>query len=195
MDDKKKNVLFYTLSSLGAVSLIFVIILMGNSVIHGAREPSDFRKDIDGVINSYLMKNEKDDTVLPDTEVKVEVEDKSTELTKDDSTKDETQDVQVEKDVPQEIERDPNLAYTEDGVKTPFSKKSLEGAGVDVKHLRLQENIWVYTIQEGDTLTRLSAAFGFSVDELANFNKIRDVNLIYADSSLRIPPIIIQEQE
>lgn len=46
---------------------------------------------------------------------------------------------------------------------------------------------WVYLVQPGDNLSALSAAFGYSVDEIANLNDIRDVNLIYAESSLRIP--------
>lgn len=45
----------------------------------------------------------------------------------------------------------------------------------------------VYHIQWGDTLGKISGMFGISVDELAEYNHIRDVNLIYATSSLRIP--------
>lgn len=45
----------------------------------------------------------------------------------------------------------------------------------------------IYMIQKGDTLTKLSRQFSYSVDELANFNQIRNVNLIYANSVLRIP--------
>lgn len=45
----------------------------------------------------------------------------------------------------------------------------------------------VYSIQKGDTLCEISDKFGYSVDEIAEYNRIRNVNLIYADSSLRIP--------
>lgn len=45
----------------------------------------------------------------------------------------------------------------------------------------------VYDIKPGDTLTSISHEFGFSVDQIANLNQIRDVNVIYAGSSLRIP--------
>lgn len=45
----------------------------------------------------------------------------------------------------------------------------------------------VYIIKWGDTLSYISAETGFSVDEIANLNEIRDVNMIYADSALRIP--------
>lgn len=45
----------------------------------------------------------------------------------------------------------------------------------------------VYDIKPGDTLTSISHEFGFSVDQIANLNQIRDVNVIYAGSLLRIP--------
>ena len=51
-----------------------------------------------------------------------------------------------------------------------------------------RDGIWIYDIQDGDTLIKISKLTGFSVDELAEFNKIRDVNLIYSQSVLRIPP-------
>ena len=46
----------------------------------------------------------------------------------------------------------------------------------------------LYVIQRGDTLSKISALVGFSVDELAEYNHIRNVNLIYTGSVLRIPP-------
>lgn len=65
---------------------------------------------------------------------------------------------------------------------------SLEAAGIDIDRVvHIDAGTYVYLIEQGDTLTKLSAAFGYSVDALANHNDIRDVNLIYADSSLRIP--------
>lgn len=79
------------------------------------------------------------------------------------------------------------------GIELPKDKKtesldSLEVAGVDTSHIvRKADGTMVYMIQPGDTLTSISATLGYSVDELANFNQIRDVNLIYADSALRVP--------
>lgn len=65
---------------------------------------------------------------------------------------------------------------------------SLEAAGLDPSRIVMDgDGVYVYLIAPGDTLTSLSAAFGYSVDELANYNEIRDVNLIYANSSLRVP--------
>lgn len=45
----------------------------------------------------------------------------------------------------------------------------------------------VYVIQNGDTLSSISGRVGYSVDELAEYNHIADVNLIYSDSALRLP--------
>lgn len=50
-------------------------------------------------------------------------------------------------------------------------------------------DIDVYMIQKGDTLSEISAKVFYSVDELANYNEIRNVNLIYANSALRIPDL------
>lgn len=49
------------------------------------------------------------------------------------------------------------------------------------------EETLVYYIKEGDTLSSISDKVLYSVDELAKYNKIKDVNLIYAGSALRIP--------
>lgn len=79
------------------------------------------------------------------------------------------------------------------GIALPRDNKtesldSLEVAGVDISHIvRMVDGTMVYMIQPGDTLTSISATLGYSVDELANFNQIRNVNLIYANSALRIP--------
>lgn len=79
------------------------------------------------------------------------------------------------------------------GLALPKDKKtesldSLEVAGVDTSHIvRKSDGTMVYMIQPGDTLTSISATLGYSVDEIANFNQIRNVNLIYANSALRVP--------
>lgn len=49
----------------------------------------------------------------------------------------------------------------------------------------------VYYIQDGDTLTSLSAKFGVSVDCLADYNAVRDVNVISAGSALRVPYLYV----
>lgn len=45
----------------------------------------------------------------------------------------------------------------------------------------------IYRIKWGDTLCRISRIFGYSVQELAEYNHIKNPDLIYADSTLRIP--------
>lgn len=44
-----------------------------------------------------------------------------------------------------------------------------------------------YQIKSGDTLTRIAARYGTSVSALAKLNGIKNVNLIYAGASLRLP--------
>lgn len=45
----------------------------------------------------------------------------------------------------------------------------------------------VYVVQDGDTLSSISAATGVSVDRLAEANGIRNVHLIYRGSALVVP--------
>jgi LysM repeat protein len=84
-------------------------------------------------------------------------------------------------------------AESNGGIALPKDKKtesldSLEAAGVDTSHIvKDADGTLVYMIQPGDTLAKISAAFGYSADELANYNQIRNVNLIYANSALRVP--------
>jgi LysM repeat protein len=49
----------------------------------------------------------------------------------------------------------------------------------------------IYYIQEGDTLTALSAKFGQSIDSIANYNAVRDVNVISEGAVLRVPFIYL----
>lgn len=49
------------------------------------------------------------------------------------------------------------------------------------------EGNMVYVVKKGDTLSAVSRMVGYSVDELAEYNHIKNVNLIYVDESLRIP--------
>lgn len=47
--------------------------------------------------------------------------------------------------------------------------------------------IYLYPVVKGDTLTKVSRRVGYSVDEIAEYNHIKNVNLIYAGESLRVP--------
>lgn len=46
---------------------------------------------------------------------------------------------------------------------------------------------WVYIVKRGDTLSRISGMLGFSVQELAEYNHIKNVNLIYTNQAIRLP--------
>ena len=45
----------------------------------------------------------------------------------------------------------------------------------------------IYLVEKGDTLTDVSSRISYSVDEIAEYNHIKDVNLIYAGETLRVP--------
>ena len=45
----------------------------------------------------------------------------------------------------------------------------------------------IYVIENGDTLTSLSAKFGMSVDALARYNAISNTNVISEGATLRVP--------
>lgn len=45
----------------------------------------------------------------------------------------------------------------------------------------------IHTVAWGETLTSISRDYGVSVDMLAEYNHIRDVDLIYADSAMLVP--------
>lgn len=45
----------------------------------------------------------------------------------------------------------------------------------------------IHTVVWGETLTSISMRYGVSVDMLAEYNHIRDVDLIYADSAMLVP--------
>lgn len=49
------------------------------------------------------------------------------------------------------------------------------------------EGNMIYFVKKGDTLSAISGIVGYSVDELAEYNHIKNVNLIYINESLRIP--------
>lgn len=46
---------------------------------------------------------------------------------------------------------------------------------------------WVYIVKRGDTLSKVSGMVGYSVQELASYNHIRNIHRIYVGQSIRIP--------
>ena len=51
-----------------------------------------------------------------------------------------------------------------------------------------------YVIQAGDTLTKIAAQYGISVEALAKHNNIENINLIEKDATLNIPQPVTTEQ-
>lgn len=56
----------------------------------------------------------------------------------------------------------------------------------------LREDV-IHQVVRGDTLSSLSAKYSVSVDQLAEYNEIADVNLIYSGSALRVPYSLIPQ--
>ena len=50
----------------------------------------------------------------------------------------------------------------------------------------------VYTVANGDVLGGIALRFGVTVDQIATWNKIKDVNLIYSGQKLTIYATVIR---
>ena len=96
-------------------------------------------------------------------------------------------------DIKKPTDKESNNSLSKDDTKNDnqkelYLKKALEAAGLSYNNVRVDTNgDLIYIIQKNDTLSKISAGFGYSVDELATYNKITNVNLIYTGSSIRIP--------
>ena len=80
-----------------------------------------------------------------------------------------------------------------------FLNQEIEINGEIIKYSELfvkqPDGTYVYTIKHGDTLCKISNIFGYSVQEIAEYNHIPNVNLIYANSALRVPDWTIDNTE
>ena len=74
-----------------------------------------------------------------------------------------------------------------DGEAPSESKESEEKSTEAEGHKEEDSKSVIHIVQPEDTLSSISAQYGVSVDAIAKANKIRDVNLIYDDSALKIP--------
>lgn len=74
-----------------------------------------------------------------------------------------------------------------DGEAPSESKGSEEKSTEAESHKEEGSKPVIHIVQPGDTLSSISAQYGVSVDVIAKANKIRNVNLIYDDSALKIP--------
>ncbi len=77
------------------------------------------------------------------------------------------------------IENPESLVGTDSGNNVPYY--GTEYVVVDI------DGNMVYLVEKGDTLSDVSGRVGYSVQELAEFNSIKNVNLIYAGQTLRVP--------
>lgn len=174
MDEKRKDILLYILSGVGAVSLSLCLLFIGFSALKSQENSYYLSQNSISQINAMIDANLKNYAVSTNPIDSKTIKDK---------TENDTKPITSDTDTPTTHIKDKDKVWE----YAPFSKDSLEACEIDVSRLRKQDGLWIYLIEYGDTLSKLSKAFGYSVDELANFNQIRDVNLIYANSSLRIP--------
>lgn len=90
---------------------------------------------------------------------------------------------------------------TEDGLYVADSDEAIEDENSQLTPIEeasngeINPNVYTdengntyYHVVWGDTLCSISSDLHISVDELAEYNHIRNVHLIYAESDLRIPP-------
>lgn len=85
----------------------------------------------------------------------------------------------------------PDETPTDDEITPSPDDVVSEPVDSDESILKNEPTDTVYYVTSGDTLTSISYDTGISVDRLAEYNSIRDVNVIYADSALRVPYILV----
>lgn len=74
----------------------------------------------------------------------------------------------------------------------PTRKQRLEAAGYNYQKVqdRVNEILGInkqyYTVVSGDTLSKIAAKYGTTVNQLASWNNIKNVNLIYVGQKLRV---------
>ncbi len=78
----------------------------------------------------------------------------------------------------------PNLIYVGETIIIPTKEKNNENANNETE--KTNTNQIMYKIQWGDTLWSISRRYGVSIATLVRLNKIKNPNLIYAGSYLKI---------
>ncbi len=81
------------------------------------------------------------------------------------------------------------------GVETPVAEPSTPPDRDSDQTEATSASSTVYVVRDGDTLTKISALHGVSVDSIAEFNGIRNLNVISAGAKLRIPVVYLLPQE
>lgn len=77
------------------------------------------------------------------------------------------------------------------GAKTPVADPSTPPDRDSDQPEASEPKDTVYYIQPGDTLTSISAKLQVSVDAIADYNAVRDVNVISSGAALRVPFIYV----
>lgn len=75
--------------------------------------------------------------------------------------------------------QNPNLIYPGDEIKVPINGNTNNDVLYTTGHI-------IYTVQRGDTLSELALRFNTTVQEIAEVNGIRNINLIYIGETLKI---------
>ncbi len=75
--------------------------------------------------------------------------------------------------------KNPNLIYPGDEIKVPINGNTSNDTLYTAGHI-------IYTVQRGDTLSELASKFNTTVQEIAEVNDIRNIDLIYIGENLRI---------
>lgn len=77
------------------------------------------------------------------------------------------------------------------GAQTPVADPSTPPDRVSDQTEAVKHPDTVYRISEGDTLTSISAKLGVSVDAIADYNAVRDINVISEGAVIRLPFIYV----
>lgn len=174
----KKCLIKYILIVLALVAGSMFAVFASIHIVHDISADSDAYKNMQSMNAALRIQYAKDlfDNVFqnlsPDKEVILVVDDGNDGSV---SIKVPT-DSSEAKSILRELIKDDSIADVVIKEKEPVSEKESE-----------TKETLVYHIKKGDTLSSISDKVHYSVDELAKYNKIEDVNLIYAGSALRIP--------
>lgn len=119
--------------------------------------------------NNEDIATEGTEQVIDVKETEIKAEEMQTESIVDNQSKSNNTDIESVSEIPIEDENEYYDIYSNENV------------------VLTEDGRTIYYIQKGDTLSSISSITGVSVNELAEFNHIYNVNMIFADSSLQIP--------
>ena len=80
---------------------------------------------------------------------------------------------------------DDNQNITESVVESPYEGKDNVS--------RLSDGTYVYTVQAGDTLSKIAEKFGTTVDELVKLNDIDNPSLIHSGQQIKLPSVTVSD--